>query len=233
MHERQEHELSSFITLTYAPHKLPLDGSLDPEHPKAFFKKLRKLHEGKIKYFLCGEYGDELQRPHYHAILFGIDWADKKKAGKGSKGDQLYTSEFLDKTWGHGHCWAGQVTHASAAYVARYVLKKVTGKAADEHYQGKTPEFIRMSKGIGLNHYLKYKDSLYARDFVTYQGKQAPVPAYYDRQLEKENPERLEALKRKRQARAALDQEHNTSERLRVREEVKIRSINHFAIRKI
>lgn len=236
MHESQEHELSAFLTLTYSDLDLPKSGSLVPEHTTNFMKRLRFHHDqgnpgAKIKFFLCGEYGDTLGRPHYHAIIFGLDFADKRKAGKGSKGDQLYSSEKLESIWTHGKCWIGKVTPASANYVARYVLKKITGEKADDHYQGKKPEYIRMSKGIGLNYFHKYKESLYARDFVTIEGKEAPVPAYYDKQLEKENHQLLAKLKRKRASRALLDKENNTEHRLRIREEVQIRKIKHFSQR--
>lgn len=199
-------------------------------------KRLRKFHEkhnkgSKIKFFHCGEYGDQLERPHYHAILFGIDFADKKKHSQNERGDQLYKSEKLNELWGLGNCWIGQTTHESAGYVARYCLKKVNGQLADEHYKRVNtqtgeiyqlqPEYITCSHGLGLKFYEKHKDQLYRRDCTIVRGKEAPLPKYYDRKLDAENPDLLEQTKLKRKRRALKNRENNTRERLLVREEVK------------
>ena len=143
----------------------------------------------------------------------------------------MYISDLLEKTWGMGQCLIGNVTAQSCAYVARYIMKKINGKKAEEHYQGRNPEFLRMSlkPGIGKLHYEKYAKSLYARDFVTQNGKQAPVPAYYDRLLEKDNPSLLEQKKRQRAKQALLRKEENTDERLRVRKEVKQAQIKQLS----
>jgi len=57
----------------------------------------------------------------------------------------------------------GDVTFESSAYVARYITKKINGDNAKEHYQGKHPEFIRMSNrpGIATSWYNKYKSDIY------------------------------------------------------------------------
>lgn len=122
-----------------------------------------------------------------------------------------------------GHCLTGNVTKQSCEYVARYILKKVNGELAEQHYQGREPEFIRMSRrpGIGKNYYDQYQKSLYTRDFVTSNGKQAPVPKYYDRLLEKDNPQLLEQKKIQRTKSALLRKADNTPERLTVRKEVR------------
>lgn len=236
MHERQYHDLACFLTLTYDPLKLPLDGSLDKRDFQLFMKRLRKHHakyngKSKIKFFHCGEYGDNLERPHYHAILFGIDFGDKKKHSQNGQGDTLYKSETLNQIWGLGHCWIGQVTPRSAGYVARYCLKKVTGDRAEEHYKrvntvtgeifNLQPEYITCSKGIGLKFYEEYADQIHRRDSIVMAGKEAPVPKYYDRKLEAKNPELLEQIKLKRKRRALKFKANSTPERLLVRETVK------------
>jgi hypothetical protein len=231
MHESKSHELTSFLTLTYDDEHLPADGSLDHRHFQLFMKRLRKAHNGKIKFFMCGEYGDTNRRPHYHAIVYGIDFADKVKHSKNEHGDILYRSDTLTSIWGLGHAWTGSVSYRSAAYVARYSLKKVTGEKAEEHYQSLDtgtgeifkirPEYIAVSKGFGSSWFDRYKTDAYPSDFLTHEGRKFPVPKYYDKLLEKENPKALQKYKARRVARAKRDSDNNTRERLAVRETVK------------
>lgn len=232
MHEAKDHELKSFITLTYDDLHLPEDNSLNKKHFQDFMKRFRKRHGGKIRYFMCGEYGDQTQRPHYHAIIYGCDFPDKQKHSKGTQGHQIYKSETLNEIWGLGHTWIGDVSHESCGYVARYCMKKINGPMAQEHYARVNPstgewyllqpEYINMSlkPGIGATFYDKFKSDLYPSDYAVVKGKKIPVPKYYDRQLEKTNPELLEKLKARRAARAAKDKANNTRERLAVRKEV-------------
>jgi len=232
MHEAKDHEQKSFITLTYDDINLPEDNSLNKKHFQDFMKRFRKKHGGKLRYFMCGEYGDQTERPHYHAIIYGCDFADKTKHSKGTQGHQLYKSKTLDDLWGLGHTWIGDVTHESCGYVARYCMKKVTGEQALEHYSRVNeqtgewyllqPEYINMSlkPGIGATFYEKFKTDLYPADFAVVKGKKIPVPKYYDRQLERENPELLDTLKTRRKQRALTDKANNTRERLAVRKTI-------------
>jgi hypothetical protein len=229
MHEAKYHEQKAFLTLTYDDLHLPENGSLDKSHFQKFMKRLRKQHGGKLRYFMCGEYGDTTDRPHYHAILYGCDFADRTKYKKSDRGEQLWKSDELDRIWGLGLCSIGAVTPQSCGYVSRYIMKKVTGDLAQEHYArinpttGEwyllTPEYVNMSRrpGIGKDFYDDFKTDLYPSDSAISAGKQMPVPKYYDRQLEKENPALLEQLKARRQARARKHKADNTPERLAVR----------------
>ena len=97
MHEAQMHEGNSFITLTYAPEHLHEDYSVHKKELQKFFKRLRKNTGIKLRYFACGEYGDENRRPHYHAIIFGYDFPDKQLYTKTRTGDLLYRSPLLEK----------------------------------------------------------------------------------------------------------------------------------------
>lgn len=224
MHESRYHELNVFITLTYSDTFVPINTGLNPLHTQNFLKRLRKHHEpNALRFFLCGEYGEETNRPHYHAILFGIDFADKKKHSTNERGDQRWTSEKLEKIWGMGRCELGTVTPQSAGYVARYCMKKINGELAPDHYQGKHPEFARMSRrpGIGKQHYDQYSNEIFHRGFIVNNGKQAKIPSFYDRQLDKENPELLNRVKRERQKQALTRKIDSTPERLKVRESVK------------
>ena len=235
MHEASHHEKKCFVTLTYDDLSIPVTGSLDKTHPQKFLKRLRKAYcakSGDIRYFLCGEYGDVTKRPHYHAIIYGTDFSDRRKHSKNAQGDQLWVSDTLDNLWSHGNCWIGDVTHESASYVARYIMKKVTGDRAEQHYArihpetGQPfqlqPEYIAMSlkPGIGQLHYEQFKSDFYPSDCAVVKGKKVPVPRYYDRLLAEDNPQMLEDIKLERVKRAKTKRADHTPARLAVREEV-------------
>lgn len=237
LHESRLHDMKTFLTLTYDDLHLPPDGSLNKKHPQDFLKRLRRRHAranpgAKLRYYLCGEYGDDLLRPHYHMILFGCDFSDKRTHSKGSQGDQMYISKLLDEIWGHGHCFIGSVTEQSCGYVSRYIMKKINGDMAEDHYRRINPitgEFIdlqpeynamSLKPGIGLDFYEKYKSDFYPRDNACMKGKLFPVPKYYDRQLEKSDPDLLAELKEARVERSLKHASNSTTLRLKVREEV-------------
>lgn len=234
-HEASMHEANSFITLTYADEHLPDDYSVNVRVFQLFMKKLRNNYpDSKIRFFACGEYGDLNLRPHYHALLFNHDWSDKKLLQKTQSDSLLYTSEQLSSLWPHGFATTGDVTYQSAAYVARYVMKKISGDRAADHYQrihpvtGKhvkvEPEFCVQSRrpGIGASWYDKYKGDAFPSDFIIVDGKQHPVPKFYAKKLAEEE---LTAIKRTRKRNALPRKKDATPERLRVREEIKRQSL--------
>ena len=132
-HEAQLHEDNCFLTLTYNDENLPKHNSLKLKDFQKFMKRLRKAFGKKIRFFHCGEYGEKFQRPHYHAIIFGLDFKDKILFSE-QNDQKLYISPTLNKIWGLGHATIGDVTFQSAAYVARYITKKITGDRAQDHY---------------------------------------------------------------------------------------------------
>jgi len=222
VHEAQSHELNCFVTLTYADDKIPPGGTLVKKHFQDFMKRLRKLHKLPVRYFHCGEYGETTLRPHYHAILFGIDFADKKLHSKNAQGQTLWTSETLTKLWGFGHCLIGALTFETAAYTARYCLKKINGQLADAHYQGREPEYATMSRrpGIGADWFAKYSDDVYPSDFIVLRGQKQQPPRYYDKILKKENDVVHLGIKQTRITKALKNKANNTPARLAVRKEV-------------
>lgn len=229
VHESKLHDDNAFLTLTYDNDHLPLDGSLNKKHFQDFMKRYRKYLGGdKIRYYHCGEYGEELRRPHYHAIIFGHDFSDKKY-WKTEKDNQYFTSAALNKIWGKGQCVIGTVTFNSCAYVARYVLKKVTGEKAEEHYSSNNllgeetnlvPEYTTMSrnKGIGHEWYQKYKDEVYPDDFIVLNGMKMKPPKYYEQFFAIDEEEQFIAHKSQLRKKAKSMAPDNTRERLLVRE---------------
>ena len=231
--EAQLHHQNSFITLTYSEKHLPHDGSLIPSHFVNFMKKLRKKYEPQsIRYYMCGEYGEKFTRPHYHACLFGIDFQDKE-IFKIEEGICLYTSIILEQIWGRGHCTIGEVTFETAAYTARYIAKKITGKQADDHYTTTHPitgdiirlhsEYNTMSRrpGIAKDWYDKYTTDIYPSDFLIYKGKTIKTPRYFDNLYEADDND-IETIKENRKIRAKIFAKDNTPERLAVREKIKL-----------
>lgn len=200
MQEASCHEENSFITLTYDEEHLPQGGTLVKADFQKFMKRLRSDNEGKtIRFFACGEYGDRLGRPHYHACLFGHGFQDKSVAKK-ERGFCYYRSDSLQKLWPFGQSMIGDVTFESAAYVARYCLKKINGENAGKHYGGKLPEFTLMSRrpGIGRPWIDKWMSDVYPADSVIVRGMEAKPSRYYDNVVADGNPELMEMVKDRR-----------------------------------
>lgn len=237
MHEARYHDRKAFITLTYSPEHLPSDRSLNKRHFQLFVKRLRKQTNKKLRFFACGEYGEKLSRPHYHAIIYGWDFPDRELFFT-SNGVTVYRSAQLDRIWGKGHCSLGEVTFESAGYVARYCTKKITGDKAAEHYftvdeygeihENLQPEFSLMSlkPGIGRQFADEYLDDMYPSDELVIMRKGKPVvmkpPRYYDSIYEALEPEFFAELKYERRASHKGKELENMGSRLRTKHRVKL-----------
>ncbi len=252
MHESQTHDVNSFLTLTYDPDHLPTDLSLDRDHVPDFIKRLRKkIHPRKVRYFQCGEYGSAGHRPHYHLALFGHGFPDRKKRTIRS-GTPVFTSAELSGLWEHGHHEIGSLTFKSAAYIARYTTKKVTlseystvaaRKAHAEKYERASshtgeihlvePEHATMSlkPGIGEPWFRQFWRDVYPQDLIVMNGKPMRPPRYYDRLLERSEPEMWQTVRRARQQ--TRDTENTTPERLRVSEVCKEAEVKLFQEREL
>lgn len=228
VHEASLHEDNQFLTLTYAPEHLPRSGSLQPRHFTDFMKRYRKhVYPKKIRYFHCGEYGEKLSRPHYHAIIFGHRFGDLDPVRP-----RLFSSPTLESLWGHGFVTIGDVSIESAAYVARYVCKKITGPNACKHYEtmdtttGEVhqvrPEYVTMSRRPGIAHdwFRQFHSDVFNYDYVIHKGKKQRTPKYYDRLYREAFPEAFEEIRDTRRSNAKLHADNNTPDRLAVRETV-------------
>ena len=224
VHEASLYKRNCFITLTFNDENLHWSGSLIKEDFQKFMKRLRRHHKGHepvvrdgkktypIRYFHCGEYGEKLGRPHHHACLFNFCFEDLElwKVDPNT-GVKLYTSRTLHERWEQrGHVTVGEVTMQSAAYVARYITKKVNGDRAEAHYTkydprtGEAwqiePEYVTMSRrpGIGADWFKKYSEDVYPKDFVTHEGIKFQPPKYYDGLYEVDHEKELSVIKDKR-----------------------------------
>lgn len=242
MHEAAMYDNNAFITLTYNDDNLPSDHSIHKKEVQKFFKRLRKNTGKKFRYFACGEYGEKNNRPHYHAIIFGYDFPDKRLWSKTKNGDLLFRSQELEKSWNKGHSLIGNVTFESCAYVARYIMKKRkgkpdtvdprTGKTNEEYYKildtetGEIyqvePEFCLMSRRPGLGRdWLDTYVSDTDKDFITIRGVKHKLPKYYDNILEQEDELDMQRRKDKRRKLANERKSDNTYERLEVKRKIK------------
>jgi hypothetical protein len=225
MHESQLHEENCFITLTIDKNQpIEKQTTLVKSDFQNFMKRLRKsIYPKKVSYYYCGEYGEKYERPHYHACIFGHDFSDKELFRE-SHGNRLYSSPQLNKLWGIGYCIIGDVTFESAAYVARYITKKVTGPFKDEHYCGRLPEYTNMSKkpAIGLEWIKKYHSDVYPSDEVILKGKSVRPARYYDKFYSKHYEDKFDKIKQKREDLAHQFEQSNESsdERTHVKHEI-------------
>lgn len=196
MMENQMHDAGCFITLTYDDANLPEYRTLVKKDLTDFFKRLRKAVDPvKLRYFAVGEYGEKTSRPHYHIILFGTAFEADRKLYK-QRTNPLFTSETLSKAWGKGFANFGAVTFESAAYCARYCLKKVNSRKEDFEVAcvldtgeiiSRIPEFSVMSRrpGIGSTWYDFYGEDVRRTDFVIMRGKRMKSPRYFDKLFER------------------------------------------------
>ncbi len=235
---------NSWVTLTYRDpsectaeqfkkgHYIPADYSLEPQHVSKFIRSLRKANQDhKIRYFYCGEYGDENQRPHYHVCIFNHSFNDQELF-KDREGVYTFTSASLDKHWPYGFSTVAELNFETASYTAGYCFKKITGERAKEHYlrcdeHGEAywlrPEYIRMSTGrnkpcgIGAGFYEKFKTDIFPSDEtpVPGHGTEKLVPRYYSNILKSEDPATMALVTKLRATFINAHRADFTPERLR------------------
>ena len=231
MKEVQTAKKACFITLTYTDDNLVYGKIPTLYHPHfiEFRDRLRaylRYHYGKdfkIKYYMCGEYGSQNFRPHYHAIITGFDFPDKVLEYE-TNGYPHYQSELLTKLWRKGRTEVCDACFDTCAYVARYITKKVNGSEADTYYDGFQPEYSTCSKGISYEWFKKFKNDIYNTDVMVIYRKGQPFrirpPRYFDFKLSQEDPALLEFIKAKRERAMCLKPFEGTA-RLLDKEEYK------------
>lgn len=161
--EQRAHVNSTFVTLTYRDEEVsdvsgaewnasrPVLGNLVLEDAQKWLKRLRKAVGTPIRYFLVGEYGDETQRPHYHAAIFGLPnciYGRTRPRVRVCCGP----CDVVGRTWDKGRVQLGELNSATAQYISGYVTKKWTKEDSwtKEKLKGRRPEFARMSLKPGI-----------------------------------------------------------------------------------
>ena len=168
-----------FLTLTYDDKNCPIE--LKKRDLQNFFKRLRHyFKDRKIKYYACGEYGPNTFRPHYHLIIFGLDFfeLDKHKLR-----DNLYTSDIISKIWKKGFISFNAVDSTNIAYTTHYTLKKAFKQTYDVMKTKNmiiAPEFQVCSKGLGLDYFNLKKDDILANNgHLFFSGIEYSLPRYF------------------------------------------------------
>lgn len=181
------HEHNTFITLTYAEEKVPVDGSVSKRDVQLFLKRLRKrvagrLSEGgvasnKIRYYMVGEYGETTGRPHYHGAMFGLPTCERLRTEHRVK-SCCGPCETVGAAWGLGGVDLGELNQLTAQYVAGYITKRIPLKERELWQRQK--EFALMSRrpeGIGASAMAKVRDALIVYDRCTIGGGRLDVPS--------------------------------------------------------
>nr|AVQ10235.1 replication protein VP4 [Gokushovirinae environmental samples] len=217
MLEASLYDHNSFITLTYDNNHLPPNGSINKQDPVDFMKRLREFYGSGIRSYGCAEYGENFGRPHYHICLFNHHFPDAKQWTT-RRGFPVYRSEKLEQLWPLGISEIGTLTFQSAAYVARYIMKKFTGPESESHYEVPDMETgeltpieperpicisrggdpLKGGGGIGRPWLEKFKTDVFPKDFITINGQKMHPPKYFDYRLEIDNPEEYAIIKAQR-----------------------------------
>lgn len=232
MLEAKKYKNNFWVTLTYDQDHLPIateltfndeifenvgdikwgEGCLVPEHMDTFLDSLRKhlarkyKHNG-VKYYYAGEYGTETHRPHYHIVLMNcpLDITQFYDTHIDVNYKAHWKSHELERYWDKGMIDICELEWSDAAYTARYCAKKLFKKTSDRQYyeEGKKPEFVRMSKDIGMDYFTENVEKIYKLDGLvakTVKGNvtQVKPPRAYDKKLKELNPELYEEVRKSR-----------------------------------
>lgn len=223
--ELKYHESACFLTLTYDDFFLPVPrllyntegeviadnySPLCKEDLQKFFKRLRRRIDRSdnphhIMYYACGEYGSDRGRPHYHVILFGYDFPDRKFHYRRNNFNH-YISDELRQLWPYGLHDIGDVSFDTCAYTARYVTKKLLGISKYDLVDF-VPEFSLMSRkpAIGKRYYEDHKEDIYKDSsnqeiIVSTEAGSRIIrpPKYYDNMFDVDYPVKFEEIKQNR-----------------------------------
>lgn len=171
------HSCSAFVTFTYDDYHLVFnDGFRQPTLSKddahKYLDKIKHQLKGiDFEYYLCGEYGDRFNRPHYHALFFGLDY-------------QLH-EKFFNDSWKAGEVKVLPCSPQAFRYVTKYITKPYSKEWNDKNYYdlGMIPPFRKFSRGLGLSVYLNHLDEIDRYGFFSYHGRRIFVNRYYFNKL--------------------------------------------------
>lgn len=168
-----------FVTLTYENPPMSPKGfmTLSKRDFQLFMKRLRKLSPpvgrdsfgtatlNAIRYYAVGEYGSIRMRPHFHAIMYGVN------------------PDLILKAWPYGIIEVDpDVNPANIAYVCKYITK---GRLVPAHKNDdRVPEFSLMSKNLGSSYLTpqmkRYHKADLSRSYATLEGGvKISLPRYY------------------------------------------------------
>lgn len=214
MHEASSHSRNCVLNLTFNDEHLPENRSLSKEMMQKWIHKLRDaLYPQRFRYFLAGEYGSMHNRPHYHMLVFGYDFIDKKLWSVSKHGTRQYRSDKLETLWTYGFSTIGEVNLGSCQYIAGYLYKKLhhsEEEANNKFYEIVDPntgeihevifEFATMSRnpGIGNDWFYRVGHKDCKKDYIYNNGHKIGVPRYYRELMKITDNKTYDRNKRKR-----------------------------------
>ena len=175
-----------FITLTYDPLHLPLDG-VNKKDVQDFMKRLRinvsrHLKEDvRLRFFLVAEYGKIKKRAHYHMLLWNMPFVRPELCLQNSF--QALVG-FIQDAWSHGFVKVERSRDLTGRYCMKYMRKE------SDVPEGCNPTFYLASRrrGIGYqwcaDHSNEVKDNwsyLMIRDQFSGKVNTRPIPDYFKR----------------------------------------------------
>ena len=211
-----------------------------------------------IKFFGCGEYGDErnTERPHFHIIFFGLHIPPEEvKVHSIRNGEILYECPKLASFWvndrkhqvePNGFVSVAECNYQTCRYVAGYVQKKRNKfLLANVNYnklqyyasKGQTPEktFVSTHPGIGKAYFNEHAQEFFIDDYILIKGAKkkivaARIPKTFDRWIEGEAPGAMAIRKEQRKNAALKAQDVKMSmTSLSIKEQLKIEEANKEA----
>ena len=175
-----------WITLTYSNENLPEGNNVSKKEMQDWLKRVRVYlrrktkHTGVFKYAVVGEYGGRFGRPHYHAVLFGVNDVYPDPVCDPRQYFKQLRSKLIEATWDKGiySCEPWSIDRSN--YLAGYVTKKIV-KADEDPMQGEEPEFYLASrkppigswmiKEIAQNMAKYVPEEMLDRDWETYPAR--------------------------------------------------------------
>lgn len=152
-----------FCTFTYSPEYLPQDNELSKLEVQRFIRRLRLNCPGvRVRYFFCGEHGEQYDRAHYHAILY-FD----KYVGYGP----------ILKAWPFGIVDIAPFLSARAGYVAKYSVKQLGDTSSY-----KVEPFLLLSNSLGWYFAEKHGEFIRKNNISVWYnlaGYPVVIPRYY------------------------------------------------------
>ncbi|GMO63816.1 MAG: hypothetical protein Ta2A_11230 [Treponemataceae bacterium] len=189
LHETYGRHLStqSYVTLTYAPAYQPRTSQGLPTLCKTdfqdFIRELRRdVSKGTLHYYACGEYGTQTHRPHFHAILIGVEYPITDFSGLVPRNPPSQ----LTRAWTKGFITCKRVHNNNIGYVCQYTAKKNVNDFEETcKKEGRCPPFQLQSNGIGLRYCMEFASYIRANlECPRFEGRRVGLPRYYRKKLE-------------------------------------------------
>lgn len=154
--------LTLFVTLTYAPEFLPPDNELSKDEMQRFIRRLKKLTNDsvRVRYVICGEYGEQYGRAHFHALLYF---------------DKYIDYHIISDAWSFGIVDIANFLPARAGYVAKYSVKQI----GDSSVHRQEP-FIMISRNVGF-YFLELHGDYCRKNFIGSWENLSGYPVYLPR----------------------------------------------------